>query len=408
MEEGLKNLPPSVSSNTEKQEEKLDDMTQQNVDNNVVTKNLTNNVTFMDLILDVRRIVFKNLDLGGQYNLSLIWKDMAGDFWRNVDVEKRWSKIKNLEDLVYAGVLASAGIITQVDKLILSQVDVSSIPVNIINSLAKIVPFIYLTAVRGWRTSMLNDAKCMVLLISDMYLDTVADKRPIKVLDYVWLDNVTGDLEGLVERLTYGPVDQISIKSLIMKNMDISNVPGPLVNSLLKTIRTEINLLKISGISSQLMSGINCERLHFADFEFQEDPEDIGLNMSLNIQNLYLVNVSGNLFSLIENIKHCRKLYLSGIESSLLININMTEVLKDKVEILSLKLGSLPLPDWLQQYDGDGMCVRVEICVYKDDEADDEAYDESYYESYDSWAVERGWIVEKKYGWRGRIFSKPE
>jgi len=404
MEEGLKNLPPSVSSNTEKQEEKLDDMTQQNVDNNVVTKNLTNNVTFMDLILDVRRIVFKNLDLGGQYNLSLIWKDMAGDFWRNVDVEKRWSKIKNLEDLVYAGVLASAGIITQVDKLILSQVDVSSIPVNIINSLAKIVPFIYLTAVRGWRTSMLNDAKCMVLLISDMYLDTVADKRPIKVLDYVWLDNVTGDLEGLVERLTYGPVDQISIKSLIMKNMDISNVPGPLVNSLLKTIRTEINLLKISGISSQLMSGINCERLHFADFEFQEDPEDIGLNMSLNIQNLYLVNVSGNLFSLIENIKHCRKLYLSGIESSLLININMTEVLKDKVEILSLKLGSLPLPDWLQQYDGDGMCVRVEICVYKDDEA----YDESYYNSYDSWAVERGWKVQKEYGWRERIFSRPE
>jgi len=398
MEEGLKNLPPSVSSNTEKQEEKLDDMTQQNVDNNVVTKNLTNNVTFMDLILDVRRIVFKNLDLGGQYNLSLIWKDMAGDFWRNVDVEKRWSKIKNLEDLVYAGVLASAGIITQVDKLILSQVDVSSIPVNIINSLAKIVPFIYLTAVRGWRTSMLNDAKCMVLLISDMYLDTVADKRPIKVLDYVWLDNVTGDLEGLVERLTYGPVDQISIKSLIMKNMDISNVPGPLVNSLLKTIRTEINLLKISGISSQLMSGINCERLHFADFEFQEDPEDIGLNMSLNIQNLYLVNVSGNLFSLIENIKHCRKLYLSGIHSSLLTNINMTEVLKDKVESLNLKLGSLP--DWLQQYDGDGMCVQVEIRVYEDDE--------SNYESYDSWAVERGWKVEKEYGWRGRILSRPE
>ena len=231
MEEGLKNLPPSVSSNTEKQEEKLDDTTQQNVDNNDVTKNLTNDVTFMDLIPDVRRIVFKNLDFGSKYNLSLIWKDMAGDFWRNVDVEKRWSIIKNLEDLVYAGVLATAGIITQVDKLILSQVDVSSIPVNIINSLAKIVPFIYLTAVRGWRTSMLNDAKCMVLLISDMYLDTVADKRPIKVLNRVRLVNVTGDFQGLIDSLTYGSVDQISRKRLDMRKMNISKVPGPLLNS---------------------------------------------------------------------------------------------------------------------------------------------------------------------------------
>jgi len=396
MEEGLKNLPPSVSSNTEKQEEKLDDTTQQNVDNNDVTKNLTNDVTFMDLIPDVRRIVFKNLDFGSKYNLSLIWKDMAGDFWRNVDVEKRWSKIKNLEDLVYAGVLASAGIITQVDKLILSQVDVSSIPVNIINSLAKIVPFIYLTAVRGWRTSMLNDAKCMILFIRDMNLDSSADKRPIKVLKNVWLENVTGDLDGLMERLTYEPVDQISRIRLTMKNMNISNVPGPLLNSLLKTFRNQIDLREISGISSQLMSGINCKILEFTDFEFKEDPEaeDIGLNMNSDIEELCLVNVSGNLFSLFENINHCPNLVLSGIESSLLTNINMAEVLKDKVESLRLELGSLPLPDWLQQYDGDGICVRIVIPTCMDDE------------SHDSWAVERGWKVEKRVSFS--ILSRPE
>ena len=241
MEEGLNNLPPK----RRKQEQKRDDKTQQNVDiNDVVngrnplnenddTKNITKDVTFMDLIPDVRRIVFKNLDLSGQYNLSLIWKDMAGDFWRNVDVEKRWSRIENLEDLVYAGVLASAGIITQVNTLVLTQVDVSSIPVNIIYSLAKIVENnIYLDAVKGWNTSMFNDGKCMVLHIQDMNLDYVADKRPIKVCNYVWLENVTGDLEGLMERLTYEQVDQISRKILTMKNMNISNVPGPLVNSL--------------------------------------------------------------------------------------------------------------------------------------------------------------------------------
>jgi len=410
MEEGVKNFTLKRGE----QEEKRDNKTRK-VDINDVQchssfeekTEMNETVSFMDLIPDVRRIIFKNLDFVSKYNLSLIWKDMAEEFWRNVDVDKRWKRISviddNLVDLEYAGVLASAGFITQVDLLSLYYVDVSSIPTNIINSLAKIVEKdILLQNVKGWRTSMLNDVKCMVLIIRDMNLDSGADKRPIKVLNDVKLENVTGDLEGLMERLTYGPVDQISIKSLIMKNMDISKVPGPLLNSLFKTIRTEINLRKISGISFQLMSGINCERLHFADFEFQEDPEDIGLNMSLNIEILYLVSVSGNLFSFFENIKHCRKLYLSGIESSLLININMTEVLKDKVEILSLKLGSLP--DWLQQYDGDGMCVRVEICVYKDDEA----YDESYYNSYDSWAVERGWKVQKEYGWRERIFSRPE
>ena len=178
-----------------------------------------------------------------------------------------------------------------------------------------------------------------------------------------------------------------------MKNMNISNVPGPLLNSLLKTFRNQIDLREISGISSQLMSGINCKILEFTDFEFKEDSEDIGLNMNSDIENLYLCNVSGNLFSVFENINHCRKLYLSEIHSSLLTNINMTEVLKDKVEILSL-IGFGSMPDWLQQYDGDGICVRVEITDFMDDK------------SYDSWAIERGWTVEKNFGWS--IFSRPE
>merc|ERR1719300_1345147 len=188
----------------------------------------------MDLIPDVRRIIFKNLDFVSRYNLSLIWKDIAEDFWRNVDVDKRWKRISviddNLVDLEYAGVLAFAGFITQVDLLSLYYVDVSSIPTNIINSLAKIVEKdILLQNVKGWRTSMLNDVKCMVLIIRDMNLDSGADKRPIKVLNDVKLENVTGDLEGLMERLTYGPVDQFSRKTLFMKNMDISKVPVPLL-----------------------------------------------------------------------------------------------------------------------------------------------------------------------------------
>jgi len=356
-------------------------------------------VSFMDLIPDVRRIIFKKLDLGSQYNLSLIWKDMAEEFWRNVDVNKKWkriyiyrNRIDKLVDLEYAGVLASAGYITHVDELSLNEVDVSSIPSNIINSLAKIVGIIHLQNVKCWRTSMLNDGKYVALKIKDMNLDSGADKRPIKVLKDVWLDNVTGDLEGLMKRITNGPVDQISRKILFMQNMDISNVPGPLLNNIFKTFRIEIDLDKITGISFQLMSGINCKSLVFRDIEFQEDPEGVGQNINLDIEDLFLHKVRGNLF---RHIKHCRNLRLELFCSSLLTGINMTEVLKDKVDSLYLEIfGLIPMPDWLQHYDGDGICVRVEIRANKD------------VESYVSWARKRGWTAEKND--RKYIFSRPE
>jgi len=400
MEEGVTSIPPK----RRKQEEKRDNKTRKFDINDVQCHSsfeekaeMNETVSFMDLIPDVRRIIFKNLDFVSRYNLSLIWKDMADDFWRNVDVDKRWKKISviydNLVDLEYAGVLASAGFITQVDLLNLYDVDVSSIPTNIINSLAKIVEKdILLQNVKGWRTSMLNDVKCMVLIIRDMNLDSVADKRPIKVLNDVKLENVTGDLEGLMERLTYGPVDQISIKTLIMKRMDISKVPGPFLNSFFKTFSTQIHFVKITGISFQIMSGINCKKLDFIQSEFQEDPEEIGPNIRFDIEDLFLDKVRGNLFSVFENIKNCRKLGLGEILSSLLTNINMTEVLKDKVE--SLCLWSKHIPDWLRQYDGDGICVRVEIPYNKD------------VEYYESWARKRGWTAEKND--REYIFSRPE
>jgi len=396
MEEGLKNLPSNVSSNTEKQEEKSDGRTQYVEMNEIATiplnvnddssRNLTHDATvsFMDLYpkYPIRRIILKNLDFGSQYNLSLIWKDMADEFWCNVDVEKRWRWINNLEDLEYAGVLASAGYITHGDvlKLELIHVDVSSIPFNIINSLVKIVDNkIFLASVEGWRTSMLNDANCETLFIWDMKLDSAADKRPFKVLN-VNLENVAGDLQGLMDSLTFGPVVQILRRSLVMRNLDISKVPGTLLHSFLKTFKLEIILRKLTGISSQLFSGISCKHLGFQDIEFCEDPEDIRQDINLDIENLDLNGVSGNLFSVFENIKHCGKLYLDRIESSLLTHINMTEIIKEKVE--SLHLYRSPMPDWLKQYDGDGKCVLVEISFYNDDE------------SYESWARARDWTVE--------------
>merc|ERR1719300_2051217 len=214
---------------------------------------------------------------------------------------------------------------------------------------------------------MLNDANCVYLLIWKMKLDSAADKRPIKVLNNVDLDNVTGDLQGLMESLTFGPVVPISRRRLVMRNLDISKVPGTLMLSFLKTFEYEIRLWKLTGISSQFFSGINCKHLRLQDIELCEDPEDIGQDINLDIENLHLNEVSENIFSVFENIKHCSKLHLKRIESSLLTNINMTEIIKEKVE--SLHLYRSPMPDWLNQYDGDGKCVLVEISISNDDES---------------------------------------
>jgi len=272
-------------------------------------------------------------------------------------------------------------------------VDVSSIPFNIINNLVKIVyNQILLASVKGWRTSMLNDANCVTLLIWNMKLHSAADRRPFKVLT-VDLVNVTGDLQGLMESLTFGAVDQISRSELDMEKLDLSKVPGILLHSFLKTFECEISLRKLTGISSQLFSGINCKHLRVEDIEFREDPEDIGQDINLDIENLDLNGVSGNLFKVFENIKHCSKLYLDRTTSSLLTNINMTEIIKEKVE--SLYLIRSPMPDWLKQYDGDGKCVLVEILFYNDDE------------SYESWARARDWTVEIHENFVKR-FSRPE
>ena len=417
MEEGK-----NVSANDKKQDESFDERTR-NFDVKFVpeeeaahnnsctfllnvnddTRDITNvkTATFMDLFTEIRRIVFKKLDLSSKYNLSLIWKDMADEFWRNVDVEKKLSEINNfdrhtiynLEDLEYAGVLASAGYITQVDYLSLFKVDVSSIPVNIIINLAKIVKKrIYLVFVKGWRKSMLNDAYCERLIILHMMLDSdsQAAKRPIKILD-VTLEDVTGDLHGFIESLTYGPVDPISSRSLVMQNMNVSKVPAPVLNNFFKTFRFEVNLRGITGISSQLFSGINCKFFALTDIELQvlEDSEVIRHNM--NIENLYLSNVDGDLFSVFENIQHFRELHLERIESLLPTNINMTEILKDKVKRLYLNFSSLP--EWLKQYDGHGRCVLVKIPY-------------SYDESYESWARERGWkIIPDMYY---KLFRRPQ
>jgi len=299
-------------------------------------RNVSNeqSTTFTDLCPEIKQIIFEKLNLSSKYNLSLVCKDMAHEFWRSVDVDKRWESINNLEDLEHAGVLASAGyrIMTRRDwlSIMLDDVDVSGIPENIINNLVKIVNNrIWLSGVKGWRTSILNGVNCERLIISDMHLETGPEKK-LLIRGFVRHVNVRGDCHGLFNRLR---TDEIKTNLIRLADMEIKGL---------------------------------------------EDTED-SQNMNLEIRKLILVNVKGNLSSLFANIKLCDGLLLHEIEPSLLFNPNMTEILNHKVKRLEI---NSPFPEWMNQYDGRGMCNAIQFLP-------------RYSKSYGSWAKERGWKMIK-------------
>ena len=131
------------------------------------------------------------------------------EFWNKVDVNRRMIQINSIEEFEYTGVLATGGYIDTVEDFCLEGVDVSSIPNNIINNVVKIVKgCIYLKDVAGWSTSLLNDAKCRVLVIVNMELRSESGGRPITMDGYLELYDVGGDLSGL---FSYLDVDELRL-----------------------------------------------------------------------------------------------------------------------------------------------------------------------------------------------------
>ena len=76
---------------------------------------------FLNLLPEIKRIILKKLNLSSRYNVIFVWEDMADEFWKTIDVDKKFCCIHNLKDLEYAGVLASAGYIKKVENLGLRQ-----------------------------------------------------------------------------------------------------------------------------------------------------------------------------------------------------------------------------------------------------------------------------------------------
>jgi len=155
-------------------------------------------LTFLNLHTDIKQIILKKLDLCSRYNLILVWRDMAKEFWQYLDVDKNWESITNIADFEHAGILASAGFIETVNEVNLKGADLSNIPFNIINGLFKIVKKqISLEKVTGFYPQLLNGINCHSLFIKNMTIQGSQKKGQNMKIVALHLHNVRGHLNGL-------------------------------------------------------------------------------------------------------------------------------------------------------------------------------------------------------------------
>jgi len=334
-----------------------------------------NPATFLNLNLYVKSMILKMLDLGSQCNLISVWEDMNEEFWKSVDVGRRITSINSIEELEYAGVLATGGKIDTVEVLNLQFVNVSSIPVNILNNVMKIVKnSIFLERVSGWRTSMLDDVKCRSLMMRNMDLKSGSDGKPF-VVDVLRLNGVEGDLSGLFGNLY---VDQgYTNYNLSLSDIDISVVPNDTMNRLFKSFNGAIELGFLNGFKSSMLNGVNCRNLELnSGFQCSWDDNN---SKQMTISDLTLYK-TGDISGVLDNLKSCDTFYMGQICSSL----NLVEMLNGKVSRLQTWWYEDQFPDWLNQYNGLGRCSEIRI----------NESGKNYLNDYKAWAKARGWKVE--------------
>ena len=213
------------------------------------------NTTFSMLPLEIKVKIFSMLSIGSRYNASFVWEEMSEEIWRTIPREKEFTRkfediktlsfdigertvtswsISNLDDLEKVGVLATSEHLDSVDRLELSSVDVSNVPSNILNGLAKIIgEELYLKNVR---VSMLKIAKELRhLSFKNMSQKTTNQDS---VIEDESLLKSFGDICELLDSIA---CDKLEIAYLKLKTNETT--------SLTKFIRKQVRSLECWGLT---------------------------------------------------------------------------------------------------------------------------------------------------------------
>jgi len=111
----------------------------------------------------------------------------------------KFTMIQNLIDLEMAGVLAITGQLESVEYLKVRNIDVSMVPSNILQSLAKIAGVLVYRNVIGFKVSMLENLSCEILGLTDV---TIPEQvlPEISVEDIV-VYRISGNLSRLLDSI---------------------------------------------------------------------------------------------------------------------------------------------------------------------------------------------------------------
>jgi len=217
----------------------------------------------------------KMLSIGNRYNASLVWQEMVHDTQRSIPPVAEFVKpslennglILIVESYVEtAGVLASSGHLDLLDQLYIRNVDVSNIPVNIVNNLTKIVRgSLIFREVIGFCFSMLENIQCSELRLIRMEIPEQVTKN-ICVRGDVTLANIFGDISGLLNSMT---CDCLNLCNKSLTNSEIE--------SLTRMLQSRVRELEFSpcrNLSLEYASIFDnydgqgrCERMEFQGFE---------------------------------------------------------------------------------------------------------------------------------------------
>ena len=294
------------------------------------------------------------LSIGCRFNASIVWEELADETKKAFLTNERLIQnltgssalIDNLEDLETASVMAFAGHLDSVTNLRLRHIDVTSIPINLVNSLFKVVRGeLMFNNVSSLCFSMLEDIKCEELSLIDMAIPT-QEKRDISVSGEVFLKNITGDLSALFESLICD-----GMNSLEINDIDVSDVPTTIVNNLAKSVRRKLVIWRMVSFSSSILENIKCEDLDLGDMTIESQmTQDLNINGTV----ILLRYLSGDPIGLYERIT-CDWLMLE--EQKIEKMSFLEEILQTRVRVLSF----LSYPEAfdcsvLTNYDGEGKC----------------------------------------------------
>ena len=167
-------------------------------------------MSFSTLPVEIKLKIFSMLSIGDQYYASLVWEEMAYEFWTSiptveeflVELENNYYYfIGNLNDLEIAGVFAAAGYLEPLDKIEVWNLNLSSMNVNILNSLTRSVKdWLGFYEVNGLCFSIFENTKCRKLAFRSMELHPLA--KNITVKELVYFENVSGDVSGFLDNIT--------------------------------------------------------------------------------------------------------------------------------------------------------------------------------------------------------------